>query len=384
MTLASGANVGLSYVKEVTHGVTPGSPTMKALRAISRNINPQRTAIVSQERRQDRQVADMRHGFNQIQGSFGYELSAQSFDDILEGALGSAWAVGATTGSISLATNSVGNKVVRTSGSFITDGFYVGETVNLTGFVTGGNNGDAIVLAVTALELTVNKALTTDVAAAARTVAVKGKILKVGSTLTTYTFERRFNDVAQYQTFRGVAINQMSFQIQPDAMVQGTLDLIGMSTGGFSGTSLGAPTAAATNSPMVSFDAFLGFDDTILATVTGLNITLANGRTVQPVVGSKFSPDVFEGTCQVTGDLTAFFEDVSLYTLFDNEEEVRLWVKLNDLNGADSLTIMIPRMKTNSAAIDPPQEGPVTLQCGFQGLVDAISGTSILIQRGNV
>ena len=43
MAIASGANSDISYVREVTHGVTPGSPSMKLLRATGRNVNGVKT-----------------------------------------------------------------------------------------------------------------------------------------------------------------------------------------------------------------------------------------------------------------------------------------------------------------------------------------------------
>lgn len=383
MPLASGASIGLSYVKEVTRGVTPGSPTMKTLRAIGRNINKQRNTIVSQERRADRQVADLRHGFEQIQGSLGYELSVQSFDDMLEGAMGGAWATAPTSGSQSLAAASGTNTITRSTGSFVTDGFFPGLEVNISGFTQAANNGRATVLTVTALSITVSRTLVTDASAAARTVAGVGKILKAGTTLTTYTFERRFSDIAQYQAFRGVTVNSMSVSMQPDQMIGGSLELLGMSGGSFSASTLGAPTAAPSNSPLVAFQASLYVGGVSLAVATGLDMTIANGRSVQPVVGSKNSPDVFEGTAQVTGNLTAFFEDATLYNIFEQEAEKAIWTRMDDPNGTDFLAVIMPRAKMTSGTIDPPQEGPVSAQYGYQALVDSVTSTSLVIQRSN-
>lgn len=381
MALSSGANTAISYVAEVTRGTTPGSPTMKALRVTSRNINLQKQTLGSQEKRADRQVADVRHGFNQVGGSLGFELSMQSFDDWLEAALGGTWATAPATASTSLATNATGNKVVRTTGSFITDGFMAGDVVTLAGFLTGGNNGVTTVLSVTALELTVAKTLVTDVAAAARTVTATGKKLKVGSSLRSFTIERGFTDVTQYQVFAGCAINQMSLQIQPNQIIGGSFDIIGMSNTGFTGTSLGTPTAAPSTSPFDAFTGSLYVNGVANTVVTGINIQVANGRSVQPVVGSKFSPDVFEGTATVTGQVTAFFESATIYNLFFNESEVALFFRMN--SGSDFQVWCLPRIKLTSGDMDPPQEGPIVATYNFQALVEANSGTCLAVQRSN-
>jgi hypothetical protein len=385
MALASGSNVGLTYTGEVTHGVTPVTPTMKELRVTGRNINLTRATLTSNERRNDRQIADLRHGFNQLGGSLGFELSIEAFDDLLEGAMGGTWAVAATTGSVSLATNATGNKVTRSTGSFLTDGFMVGDVVTLSGFATPGNNGETQVIGVSALELTVIKTLVTDVSAAARTVAATGKKLKIGQTLKTYTMERRFVDIAQYQVFKGVAINQMSFNVQPDQIIGGSFDIIGMSSEGFSGTSLDdTPTAAPSFSPFDAFTANVYINGGINTVVTGFSFSMANGRSVNPVVGSKFSPDVFEGTCQITGQLSAYLESADFYNYFYDETEVSLFAKFPDPGGTDFIVLQLPRIKLSSGDIDPQQQGPIVVQYNFQALVDSDSGTSVAFQRSNV
>lgn len=384
MALASGSNVGLTYIAESTHGTTPGTPAMKSLRVTGRNINLTRATLTSNERRNDRQIADLRHGFNQVGGSLGFELSLEAFDDLMEGALGGTWATAPATGDISLASQTTTNKVIRTTGSFITDGFMVGDTVTLAGFATAGNNGETLVLAVSALELTVAKTLTTDVAAASRSVTGTGNKLKIGQTLKTYTFERRFVDIDQYQVFRGCAINQMSFNVQPDQIVGGTFDIIGMSGSALSGTSLDdTPTDAPAYSPFDAFTANVYVDGVVNSVVTGFNFSMNNQRSVNPVVGTKFSPDVFEGTCQITGQLSAYLEDASFYNYFYNESEVSLFAKFPDPEGNGFITLQLPRIKLSSGDTDPGQQGPIVVQYNFQALVDSNSATSLAFQRSN-
>lgn len=381
MALASGANVSLSYIAEVVRGVTPSTPAMKTLRVISRPINKTKTAIVSQERRRDRQIASVRHGFNQIGGTLGYELSSESFDDILEAALSNSWEEApAITGSFSASATT--NKIGRTAGGLVAAGFVPGLTIQTGGFATPGNNGVMTVIAVTDTELTVDAELTTEAETGPITVEGLGKVLRVGSLLKTFTFERALNDVTQFQVFRGVAVNSLSVQLQPDQIIGGTVELLGMSGGDFSTSTLGVPAEAPITEPLVAFEAELYLQGVKQTVVTSLNFTVANGRTVQPVVGSKFTPDVFEGTCQVTGQFVGFFENADLYNLFNEEEEASLFSKCNGPAG-DFITFMWPRVKVNSGDMDPPQEGPVSANFSFQSLVDPDFLTSMVIQRSN-
>jgi len=380
---ANGILVGLSYVKEVTRGVTPDTPTMKSLRATSRNINLEKNSVTSAERRTDRQIADMRHASIKVTGSVGYELCAQAHDDMLAAAIRSAFASVTQISGVNMAAAATANTITRATGSFITDNIQAGMTILAAGFATGGNNGRHLVINVTATVLTVASTLATDASASGVTIDVVGKVAKVGTTLDTFTFERRFTDVAKYQQFVGVAVNQMSFSIQPDQMVSGSIDLIGMGGGEISDTSLGSPVAAASNSPLVSFDGAIYADGEKRAVVTGLDFTINNNRSVVPVVGSIISPDVFEGQAVITGTVTAFFADVTEYNLFRNETDSQMGIKLNDINGTDFLSFMFPRLKFSAATMDPPQNGPVTLSMPFSALYDSVTGTSITIQRGN-
>ena len=389
MTLASGSRVGLSYVAETVRGTTPGSPSMKSLRVTSRAINLQKNTLQSNEKRSDRQLATLRHGFNQVAGNPGFELSLAAMDDMLEAALSGTWAA-VTTGAISIDASATDDSFNRSTGSFLTDGFTAGGIVDVTGYVATGNNSQWRISSVTATKMIVTQldgtaaGLTTESGGGDETIAYTGKQLNIGTTLRTFAVERRFTDISQYQVFNGVAVNQLSLNIQPEQIVGGTLDLIGMSAAAMSGTSLGTPAAAATNEPFSSFEGSLYEGGSQIAVVTGLDLQLQNNRTLQPVVGSKFSPDVFEGDALVTGTLTAFFENETLYNKFVNETGSSLDLRLDDLNGTDFMRIKLGNVKYTGSDMDPPQEGPVPLSMPFAALLDPTSNTSMEIQRSNV
>ena len=93
MSLASGTRVGISYQEETeTRGAPNASPDMIALRATGRALNLQKNTIRSEEVRSDRQLAGLRHGFNQVVGSPGWELSLAAYDDFIEAAMSGTWA----------------------------------------------------------------------------------------------------------------------------------------------------------------------------------------------------------------------------------------------------------------------------------------------------
>lgn len=75
-----------------------------------------------------------------------------------------------TTGAISMSVTAT--SYVRAAGSFLADGIYAGMEVLAAGFSVAGNNGLAVVMAVSDTTLTVTRALTAEVAAAGKTLTV--------------------------------------------------------------------------------------------------------------------------------------------------------------------------------------------------------------------
>jgi len=70
-------------------------------------------------------------------------------------AAANVFTTGNLTGTSSIAGTATG--YARTTGSFVSDGFVVGQTVTADGFTVAANNGNSVITAVTALAMTVTK-----------------------------------------------------------------------------------------------------------------------------------------------------------------------------------------------------------------------------------
>lgn len=384
MAIESGASVDLAYVEETTHGTTPNTPAMIALRATGRNINLTKNTLDTQEVRSDEQISDQRHDFQQVQGTVGFELSRAAYDDWLRyGMKASGWnGSAADTGTTTLDAVAGTSKITRASGSFVGDGFEPGDWVTVAGS-HADNNGTHLVTAVTATELTLASTLTDDTGGGDEQVTVIGETVKNGTTLKTMTIERRFTGLTRYQVFRGCAINQWTLGITPGQMVGGQFSLIGMSAAPLSGASLGTPTAAPANSPFAPTAGAIYVQGVAAAVITAIDLQVANNLNVQAVVGATTSPDVFKGQTVVTGSMSAMMEDESMVNYFVNETEIAIAARLDDPNGTDFFAVYLPRVKVNSATIDPPQTGPVIVQMQFQALRSASLATTLKLQKSN-
>ncbi|MEG1610805.1 MAG: phage tail tube protein [Bilophila sp.] len=91
VTIASGANHGVRYVKETTSGTTPATPVMLELKNTGCSFNLTRDTLTSNTIRSDRQIADVRTGTDKVGGSLDAELCGAEHDALLEAALAGTW-----------------------------------------------------------------------------------------------------------------------------------------------------------------------------------------------------------------------------------------------------------------------------------------------------
>lgn len=357
---------------------------LQTLRSTSRAVNLQKEVLTSEEvDTETRQVSDVRHGFNQVVGNPGFQLSRSDYRDLIEAAFGAVFTAPTAVSGVDLATTQGTKTYTRASGSFSADGYRVGDIIIVAGFTNTESNGLKTIATVGTTTITVVEDIGADeVAAAGRTIQMQGKRCDIGTTLSTLYVERHLLATGKYQKFNGVTPNQLAMSIAPRAIVNGTMDLLGMSAKPVASASESGedPISKSAASPYAAFDGKLYEGAALIAVVTGLEWTLANNRSLEPVIGSKFSPDVFEGDAVVTGQVTAFFENDTLLNKFINETESSIWNKLDDPNGTDFCNMVFPRVKYNGGDMDPPQRGPVPLQMPFQALLHATYKTSMWIQ----
>lgn len=356
--------------------------TMSTLRATGRQLDLQIDTLESEEVRASRQYADVRHGMNQVTGSPGFELSNASYTDFLRGAMSGDWETPIVTGpgTITLTVDdpAVGQSTfTRASGSWFEDGFRPGDMIEVVDATEPTNDGIYRVLVMDpafpfVLVVDTSFNAVPMVAGTTGVVTYPGARIDIGLSLRTFTMERRFDDIVQYQTFRGCAVNAMNLTVTPDSIAGGTFDMLGMSGTDMTPTSLlgsDLPVAPPTTSPFAAFQGRVYENGIPIAVMTSMEMALDNQRTLEGVIGSKFSPGVFEGRCSVNGSMTFFLRGNTTYSKFVNETETSIWMRLQDPNNASHfMNLVMPRVKFIDGAIDPPLEGPVPLNMGFRSL----------------
>lgn len=152
MAYGTGSNRYLAFIKEVTAGTTPATPTLKKIRNTGGSgITNERSVLQSGEIRSDRGMSDVRLGQNQPALSIPIELAYEAFDDLIAGAFGARWkggysvsgtmVVAATTLTLagtdfSAAGLNVGDYLVISAVTTANNGVYKIKTIGGTGNIT--------------------------------------------------------------------------------------------------------------------------------------------------------------------------------------------------------------------------------------------------------
>lgn len=92
MAIASGSGRQIAYTAESVFGAVPATPTWKVLRTTGGTLRTNKGTVVSDEVRADRNVSDELMVSQDVTGSYPFEFSFGTFDDLLEAALCGTWA----------------------------------------------------------------------------------------------------------------------------------------------------------------------------------------------------------------------------------------------------------------------------------------------------
>ncbi len=178
--------VGLRYIEETVWNSLPNTPTMQALRLTSDSIIPAIDTIISEELRDDRMVSDLIQVSRSNTGGFDFELSAHSFDDLLEGALFSSWATNVLKNGIEVHSYSIEKALLDIDEYFMFTGMMVNSlsiTLATSAIATGNFDllGAGATLQQSSQANSVTASTSTDVLNCMGNVAS----LKEGASLTT-------------------------------------------------------------------------------------------------------------------------------------------------------------------------------------------------------
>jgi hypothetical protein len=172
----------------------------------------------------------------------------------------------------------------------------------------------------------------------------------------------------------------MALNIAPNAMVTGTMTIVGKDIA-FATTPLDAnPDPSMTASPYDGFRGSLKEGGTEIAVVTAIEMAIDNAIEPAFVIGSDSAANLLPGRINITGTISAYFQNMDLLRKFVNETESSLEFSLGD-GEKETYVFTLPRIKYTGGENPVEGEGAVTLSMPFQALLDPCTGTNIRIDR---
>lgn len=386
--MSEGINKVVTFKKESTWGVKPSNSGAQTLRRVTANFNLEKATYASNEINTPQQIEDFRHGSRRASGTINGELSGAAYEEFMAAAVRKDFAAGVTTGPIAViaADETAGvSKFVRSTGSFLTNAFKDGDVINVSGFTDPANNGLFVVVNVAALEMVVEHfdedgALVTEAEGDTVTILVKGQKAWTptsGHTDDSFAIEEWHSDSEISTVSLGQIVDAMNLAIQPDGMV--TVDFTFMGKDVEPSTTsqyFTSPTAATSEGTYSGPDGLLLINGVANRKVTSLNLSLSNGTTMTPVIGSVAQGAKSRGKVNVTGSLSAIFDDESILNYFNDEEEVSLTYALISADRTEAFAIHMPRVKLGSANRDDG-ENTIIISSDFQALRDVSGSTTV-------
>ncbi|WP_372395300.1 phage tail tube protein (plasmid) [Azospirillum sp. HJ39] len=401
MAVASGVAKKLRFKEEASWGViAPDNDTTytrKSLRRVQSTLDMTKDVYQSNEIRSDYQVYDARHGVRKVAGNVNGEFSLGTYADLLAAALRYDWQAGSTfTSASGSEITTTANTVVRAGGSWITDGFKVGDVVRMSGSsVTANNAKNLKILSLTATVITVQTdALTLNATPeTAVTVAVKGKKLWVPSTGhldRSFTFEHFYSDIDESEQFIGCKVNTTQIGLPATGMMTYQAGIMGkdmLTTSGVAAPYFTSVAADTTTGILAAVNGSMRVAGTDVAVITGLQLNIDGGYTSEPVVGSNTVPSLVPGRVKVSGQFTAQFDSPTFRNAFINETEISLYsfIEAAGTDPKDFLGIGLERIKLGGAQRDDGEKAivgtyPFTALLSTGGAGTAFNGSTIVLQ----
>lgn len=394
--IATGVFKKLSLKKQTavkSKAAAGAAGTARYMRRVTSTLDLNKATYQSGEILESQQRRDTRHGVRSVAGTISGELSVGGYQLPMESVLRQTSQNVVTTGAQTNITAAQvapnGGTFTRGAGSFLTDGFKIGDVVTASGWTApalANNAHNFMIVALTATVMTVIGVDGVPVVAKAAgdgvTIVQAGKktwIPQSGQTRDYYTIEHWFGDIGQSEQFVDCVFTGFTASLPPTGMATLELPVMGLNMDTGQAEYFTSPAASPTGGILASVNGVLVINGAVAAVVTGLTIVV-NGNYSAPggVIGSNVDPDIFPGPIDVSGQITALFVDTVMRDLFLNETESSLAVALTATNAPNSpfTAFVMSRVKFNGSTKDDGTAG-LTLTIPYVALENTGGGAAL-------
>lgn len=364
MATALGVNSQVRFKRQTVKGTLAGASLGQILRRESGVFELKKdTYTTESEITSTQQLLSNRHGVRQVDGKITGILSPGTYSDMVSAVLRKDFATVTPLTAVGLTISGTGPTwtVVRTAGSWYTDGIKVGQVVRFTVGTLNALNlaKNVVVIAIaSATSMTVmvvnGTALFAEGPITGCTVTVTGKVAYTpitGHTNVYYTMEVWDPDVPASERNQDCKVASVALSLPGSGNAKIDISMVGLDQTSSAIVYYTSPTVETTTGALVAASGVLLVGGAAIATVTDLSINIdGKEQPAEGVVGANIRPDIFRGKVMVTGSFTAYFDSTTLADNFRNETSVSIIsVLAADSTGTSKfLSLAIYAADTNS------------------------------------
>jgi hypothetical protein len=212
----------------------------------------------------------------------------------------------------------------------------------------------------------------------------EGDTIVNGVAMKSFTVEKKFGDVTQFLTYRGMMVNDFNLDFAPGSILTGSFGFLGKAATRAAVTAgSGAPTAAPIGTVLNgvgNISAILEGGSTLTAKISKFTLALKNNLRSQSAIGTLGAIGVGSGRIDVSGGLTVYFENGALYDKFlaATASSFSLTASVD----GDGYIITLPAIKwTDGNIVAGGADQDVMVELGYQAIRDSVTGHTISIER---
>jgi hypothetical protein len=394
MALASSNRAQVRYLKESAFGVIDTVGTPKDLRVTGESLDFTFQTDTSKELRSDRQTTDVIQVDASAAGAVNIEFSYKEFDQLIEAALQGTWDHFGTNGvsaagevTLDSAAGTLTWTVEPTTTSALTN-LEVGQWFKLNAGADAANGAYLKVLSRTATVVTV--ATSTPIpgtgSRAVAGVTISTSTLTNGVTQPSFTVEKEFSDVGQVFTYRGMCVSQMDLNFESGSILTGSINFMGKNAIRGTATAFGAAASASEVFDVMNSVQGVGnvwVDGAPLADtfIRSLSLSINNNLREQKAIANLGAIGIAAGTLAITGNMSIYFADGTLWDGMASNEDYHLSFHVNDGDG-NGYVFEILRFKFTSAQTQAGSlDSDVMLDTQYQAIMDKTDLKTIRVTR---
>lgn len=352
MAQADSNRVKIRFSTETAWGENVAGPATTELRITSESLTHSKETVVSETLRSDRQRDSVLETAVSASGDINFELAYSDYESMFAQALRST--ISSATVSDASTTFAASSITGAAATNFVAS-FNVGQFIKIKSTGYTDNDSVARISALTSTLITVTG--TTLTASVGISAAITGRTLINGTTKSSYFMEADFTDLTAVKYFQGMRVDGMSINVASQQVITGVFSFVGKKGYTASTSRASTTTSAGTNTPMTAGANVTDiFENNVkLSTIVqSLAINLANNSRTRPQVGATNSAEPGDGGVDVSGNLTVYMEDKSLYDKMVDHTSSSIFVKMKDTSG-NYIIVSMPTVYFQSG--DPQAPG---------------------------